>query len=263
MAIAENNHKIAVLIDYDNFNNEEFLKVLFEELNEYGDIIIKEAYFSDLDSTITNKNKATKHKFIEKLQTLGINPKLQIPYTKGKNAADIRIAIEAMDLLNKDYITCFCFVLSDTDLTPLATKLKNENKFVIGAGIESTPKPFKVECNYFINIDTRIKDTKELANKLEKEVEKVTNKKDDRIEELVKVVNSIINENKDENGEVQFSLAIALLKKRQTDFSPKNYGFKNNSALPFFHASLNNYYKIDKRSGVDFISIKKNDTSKQ
>ena len=134
---------------------------------------------------------------------------------------------------------------------------------MIGAGIESTPKPFKVECNYFINIDTRIKDTKELANKLEKEVEKVTNKKDDRIEELVKVVNSIINENKDENGEVQFSLAIALLKKRQTDFSPKNYGFKNNSALPFFHASLNNYYKIDKRSGVDFISIKKNDTSKQ
>ena len=44
MAIAENNHKIAVLIDYDNFNNDEFLKVLFEELNEYGDIIIKEAY---------------------------------------------------------------------------------------------------------------------------------------------------------------------------------------------------------------------------
>ena len=86
-----------------------FLKVLFEELNEYGDIIIKEAIFSDLDSTITNKNKATKHKFIEKLQTLGINPKLQIPYTKGKNAADIRIAIEAMDLLNKDYITCFLF----------------------------------------------------------------------------------------------------------------------------------------------------------
>ena len=137
MAIAENNHKIAVLIDYDNFNNEEFLKVLFEELNEYGDIIIKEAYFSDLDSTITNKNKATKHKFIEKLQTLGINPKLQIPYTKGKNAADIRIAIEAMDLLNKDYITCFCLASSDSDLTPLATKLKNENKFVIGADRKS------------------------------------------------------------------------------------------------------------------------------
>ena len=91
MAIAENNHKIAVLIDYDNFNNEEFLKVLFEELNEYGDIIIKEAYFSDLDSTITNKNKATKHKFIEKLQTLGINPKLQIPYKIGRASCRERV----------------------------------------------------------------------------------------------------------------------------------------------------------------------------
>lgn len=93
------------------------------------------------------------------MQSLGISPKLQMPYTKKKNATDIRIAIEAMDLLNKDYITCFCLASCDSDLTPLAIRLK-EDKFVIGAGVETTPQPFKIECNFFINIDTRIKDNK-------------------------------------------------------------------------------------------------------
>ena len=107
----ETKHKIAVLIDYDNFNNEEYLKLLFDELNDYGDVIIKEAYFSDIYTTIPPEQK-THSKFIEKMQSLGISPKLQMPYTKKKNATDIRIAIEAMDLLNKDYITCFAWPLA-------------------------------------------------------------------------------------------------------------------------------------------------------
>lgn len=258
MGNIETNHKIAVLIDFDNFNNEDYLKLLFEELNEYGDVIIKEAYFSDLDSTITpqNKNGRTKEKFIEKLQFLGITPKLQIPYTTGKNASDIRIAIEAMDLLNKDYITCFCLASSDSDLTPLATRLKKENKYVIGAGVEVTPKPFKVECNYFINIDTRIKNNK---NHLPKPNDLNSSKVDSnkkKIQKLVKLVNKIIEENKDEKGQVQFSQVIELLKKRQTDFSPKNYGYSNKNTLPFFQDKLEDYYSFDKKGSTYFIYIK-------
>ena len=202
----DTNHKIAVLIDFDNFNNEDYLKLLFEELNEYGDIIIKEAYFSNIDSTISpqNKNGKTQGKFVEKLNSLGISPRLQIPYTKGKNASDIRIAIEAMDLLNRDYITCFCLASSDSDLTPLATRLKKENKFVIGAGVESTPKPFKVECNYFINIDTRIKDSKKNLLKQDDAAKIKIDDSKKKINELVTLVNSIIDENKDEKGLVQF-----------------------------------------------------------
>lgn len=247
----ETNHKIAVLIDYDNFNNEEYLKLLFDELNDYGDVIIKDAYFSHVESTVLSPQK-TKDKFIEKSLSLGITPNLQLPYTKGKNASDIRIAIEAMDLLKKDYITCFCLASSDSDLTPLAIRLKKENKFVIGAGIEATAKAFKDACNYFINIDTRINDNKAVETKTSK-ASKTSNNK---IEELVKTVNLIIDENKDEQGKMQFSRLIALLKKKQTDFSPKNYGYSNKNTLPFFKEKLRKYYSFEKKSKAYFISIK-------
>lgn len=254
MANIENNQKIAVLIDFDNFNNEEYLKLLLDELNEYGDVIIKEAYFSNIGGTIASSNM--QEKFFNKLQTLGITPILQVPYTKGKNASDIRIAIEAMDLLNKDYITCICLASSDSDLTPLATRLKRENKYVIGAGVEATPKPFKDECNFFINIDTRLK-SKSVAKKNEETIlkEKTIESK---IKSLVALVNTIIDENKDEVGIAQFSHVIELLKKRQTDFSPKNYGSTNNNALPFFKNILKDYYSFNKKETTDFISVKVN-----
>lgn len=57
----ETKHKIAVLIDYDNFNNEEYLKLLFDELNDYGDVIIKEAYFSDIYTTIPPSKRHTRN----------------------------------------------------------------------------------------------------------------------------------------------------------------------------------------------------------
>lgn len=256
----ETKHKIAVLIDFDNFNNEEFLKLLFDELNDYGDVIIKEAYFSDINTTIPPEEK-TQWKFIEKMQSLGISPKLQIPYTKKKNATDIRIAIEAMDLLKRDYITCFCLASCDSDLTPLAIRLKKENKFVIGAGVESTPKPFKDECNFFINIDTRIKDNKPAPHKADDpqkkphvQAEKYPGKK---IKDLVELVNKLIEENKDEKGFAQFSQVIEVLKKRQTDFSPKNYGFANKNTLPFFKSMLKDFYTIETKGNTAFICIKR------
>jgi len=258
----ETNYKIAVLIDFDNFNNVDFLKLLFDELNDYGDVIIKEAYFSDINSTISSEEK-THTKFIEKLQFLGINPKLQIPYTKKKNATDIRIAIEAMDLLNKDYITCFCLASCDSDLTPLATRLKKENKYVIGAGVEMTPKAFKDECNFFINIDTRIKDSKNEEQKQKelsknKQNYKANNDLKKKIKDLVAMVNKIIEENKDERGFARFSQVIGILKKRQTDFSPKNYGYTNKNTLPLFRDVLNEYYYIELDGNTAFIGLKHN-----
>ena len=70
----ENRKKIALLIDYDNFNQMKYFPVLFEELNEIGDVLIKYAFYSNLnDSTL-------KHKFIEH----GIEPMAQIAYSAGK-----------------------------------------------------------------------------------------------------------------------------------------------------------------------------------
>ena len=97
----ESRKKIALLIDYDNFNQEKYFPILFEALNDIGDVIIKYAYYSNFnDSTIKNK-----------FMRFGIEPRAQIAYSSGKNAVDIGITIEAMELLNHDYIDCVCLAL--------------------------------------------------------------------------------------------------------------------------------------------------------
>ena len=121
----ENKKKIALLIDYDNFNQEKYFPILLEELNEIGDVLIKYAYYSNLkDQTIQNK-------FIK----YGIEPKSQIAYSSGKNAVDIKMTIEAMRLVSYDYIDAVCLASNDSDFTPLVFALKSYNKYVIGEDI--------------------------------------------------------------------------------------------------------------------------------
>ncbi|WP_338965854.1 Mbov_0401 family ICE element transposase-like protein [Spiroplasma endosymbiont of Sarcophaga carnaria] len=82
-------YKTALLIDYDNFNNEEDLKILLKELEMFGDIIMKKVFYSNFEDK----------KLSEKLKKLGLMPIIQLSYSTGKNATDIRMTIEAMDLV--------------------------------------------------------------------------------------------------------------------------------------------------------------------
>ncbi|HHT39774.1 MAG: NYN domain-containing protein [Acholeplasmatales bacterium] len=231
----EKRKKIAVLIDYDNFNREKYFPVLFEELNEIGDILIKYAFYSNLnDSTI--KDKFIKH---------GIEPMSQIAYTKGKNAVDIRMAIEAMSLLEKDYIDCICLATSDSDFTPLVYELQKHNRYVIGAG-DKANETYKNSFNSFISVD-KITSRPSL---------KETDETKDVFVNLVKTINRIIESNHDEKGFSDFSYVILTLKNQMKDFNPKNYGAKNKQVLPFFQNELKQYYQLNKQGTIYSIKIK-------
>ena len=227
--------KIAVLIDYDNFNQEKYLPILFEELNELGDVLIKYAFYSNLE------DKTIKEKFIK----FGIQPMSQIAYTKGKNAVDIRITIEAMALLNKEYIDTVCLATNDSDFTPLVYHLQLNNKYVIGAGDNQASDTYKNAFNAFISVE-KISEPIQL-------IENSSDKRNKPLENLVDVINKIIDSNHDDRNLSDFSYVIQTLRNQMKDFNPKNYGASNKQALSFFQTVLKNHYKLIKEGSIYFV----------
>jgi uncharacterized protein (TIGR00288 family) len=240
----ENKKKIALLIDYDNFNQESYFKVLSDELNNIGDVLIKYGFYSNFsDSTIQKK-------FIKN----GIEPKSQLSYSTGKNAVDISIALEAMELLGSDYIDCFCLATNDSDFTPLVKKLKKYNKHVIGAGDDKASEAFKNACDAFVSVE-RI-----LNANIEKTTQKTTPKSkvvadnsSKLLLELVESINEIIDSNHDTDGFSDFSWVVLTLKNKMKDFNPKNYGANNIQQLPFFENYLKKYFVIKKDGTTTFV----------
>lgn len=227
MEINETRMTIALIIDFDNFNSESYLEILLRELNEMGDVVIKKAYYSNF------VDKQMKEKFIR----YGIVPVMQVAYSERKNATDIRIAIEAMEMLDRDYINCFCIATNDLDFAPLVARLKEENKYIIGAGNHTTKDSYKQLCNRFINVD-------EIAESL-----KPRPKDNKKYKVLVQEVSEIIDSVANEEHFALFSDVMNLLYKKHPDFNPKNYGVPFSKPLVFFSKELSPYFEL-KNSGT-------------
>lgn len=231
----EKKRKIALLIDYDNFNQEKYFPILFEELSELGEILIKFAIYSDLN------DKTIKDKFIKH----GIQPIGQIAYQTGKNAVDIKMTIEAMSLLSKEYIDTICLATNDSDFTPLVYHLQQNNKYVIGAGDDKAKETYKNSFNLFISVE---KISKPKTSNIQE-----TTIKDKHLEDLLTTVNKIIDSNHDDEDLADFSNVIQMLRNQMKDFNPKNYGASNKQALPFFQKELKKYYELSKKGSMYYI----------
>lgn len=227
-------HKIALLIDYDNFNQEKYLTILLDELSEMGDVLIKYAFYSNFEDK-TIEAKFTKY---------GVQPMSQIAYSKGKNAVDIRMTIEAMRLLNKSFIDTICLASSDSDFIPLALELKSNNINVIGAGDNKAKEEYKKAFDEFISVE-------KISAAPEQNTKNTSLSKE--LLELIKTINKIIETNADEKGLADFSLVIQSLRNEMKDFNPKNYGAQNKNVLPFFKSTLTNQYFITKQGTTLFI----------
>lgn len=132
---------LAVLIDADNAQAS-IIRELLEEVSRYGTASVKRAYG---DWTTTNLRS-----WKDVLHELAIQPIQQFSYTKGKNATDSSLIIDAMDLLHAGQLDGFCLVSSDSDFTRLATRLREAGLVVYGFGEQKTPQPFVAACDKFI-----------------------------------------------------------------------------------------------------------------
>src|SRR5450432_3149973 len=133
--------RFAVLIDADN-TSPQIAGGLFEEVAKFGEASVRRIY-GDFSGT---KLKS----WSDILQKHAIDPYQQFSYTKGKNASDIALVIDAMDLLHSGRFDGFCLVSSDSDFTRLASRLREQGADVYGFGKQKTPESFRQACRKFI-----------------------------------------------------------------------------------------------------------------
>jgi uncharacterized LabA/DUF88 family protein len=136
---------IVLLIDADNCPASKITAIL-DELSKYGVINIRRAY-GDWKSQALNG-------WAEILHDHAIQPVQQFAYTKGKNATDSAIIIDAMDLLHGQKLAAFGIASSDSDFTPLAMRLRAAGHKVFGFGEKKTPAPFVNACTKFLFLES-------------------------------------------------------------------------------------------------------------
>src|ERR1700735_1630981 len=141
---SENSTRLAVLIDADNAQPS-ITEGLLAEVAKYGTAHVKRAY-GDWTAPQLRGWK-------DQLLSQSIQPIQQFAYTRGKNATDAAMVIDAMDLLYSGRFDGFCIVSSDSDFTRLAARLRESALTVYGFGERKTPKPFVAACDKFIYIE--------------------------------------------------------------------------------------------------------------
>jgi uncharacterized LabA/DUF88 family protein len=139
--------RFAVLIDADN-TSPQIAGGLFEEVAKFGEASVRRIY-GDF-STPQLKS------WSDILQKYAIDPYQQFAYTKGKNASDIALVIDAMDLLHSGRFDGFCLVSSDSDFTRLASRLREQGADVYGFGAQKTPESFRQACRRFIYTENQV-----------------------------------------------------------------------------------------------------------
>ncbi len=139
----EEKKHFAVLIDADNIS-EKHAASIFNEIADYGYASYRRIY-----GNWAKGNGWREDTLLEN----SISPIQQFNYTTGKNASDMAMVIDAMDILYSGKVDGFCLVTSDSDFTRLAMRLREEQMYVIGMGESKTPLALTKACNKFIHLD--------------------------------------------------------------------------------------------------------------
>ena len=133
--------KLAVLIDADN-TSAKIADGIFDEVARLGEASLRRIYGDFSDKRLKG--------WAEVLARHAIVPHQQFAYTTGKNASDIALVIDAMDLMHSGRFDGFCLVSSDSDFTRLAARLREQGVSVYGIGQQKTPESFRQACSRFI-----------------------------------------------------------------------------------------------------------------
>lgn len=216
-SIEKERMQFAVLIDADNISSR-YAATIFEELETYGISTYRRIYGNWSKGNGWSEGLLLEH---------SIMPVQQFSYTTGKNATDMAMVIDAMDILYKNKIQGFCLVTSDSDFTRLAMRLREENMFVLGMGESKTPLALTRACNRFIHLNLVAEQNKAAVADLDViggEEQNVT-----PISEVRQAILTVINE----NGGKQVDLARVgnRLNDKFSDFDARNYGYSKLSTM--------------------------------
>lgn len=216
------NRNIALLIDADNASHHSIDPVL-TVLAELGAVNVRRAY--------GNWSKPGLKGWQEMTVRHGIEPQQQFDLTKGKNATDMKMTIDAMDLLFRGRVDGFGLMSSDSDFMPLAMRLRQDGLPVYGFGRATTPEGFRQACTRFIDVDALVAngpDGVPVEQALPPPIgtTRPITPKGKVDEELLKLLIDAYDATKrDERGFVSLS-AMGQLAANKSSFDARNYGYK-------------------------------------
>lgn len=243
MASSSDNISMAVFCDFENValgvrdaNYEKFdIQPVLERLLLKGSIVVKKAY---CDWERYKGFKAAMHESNFEL--------IEIPHVRqsGKNSADIRLVVDALDLCyTKSHVNTFVIISGDSDFSPLVSKLRENDKHVIAVGVkQSTSDLLVANCDEFIFYDDLVREVKRTAAKREerkarppaekrpqsdeamRRKEELEARKALALEMVVETFDALVSERGD-SGKIWASLLKDTLKRRRPDFNESYFGF--------------------------------------
>jgi uncharacterized LabA/DUF88 family protein len=242
---SSDNISMAVFCDFENValgvrdaNYDKFdIKPVLERLLLKGSITVKKAY---CDWERYKGFKSTMHEANFEL--------IEIPHVRqsGKNSADIRLVVDALDLCyTKSHVNTFVIISGDSDFSPLVSKLRENNKQVIGVGVkQSTSDLLVANCDEFIFYDDLVREVSRAAAKRkesqearkaapqnnkrpsdDRRKEELEARKTQALEMVAETFDALVSERGD-TGKIWASLLKDTLKRRRPEFSEVYYGFR-------------------------------------
>jgi uncharacterized protein (TIGR00288 family) len=209
------------------------IKKVLERLLLKGSIVVKKAY---CDWDRYKEFKATMHEAAFEL--------IEIPHVRqsGKNSADIRMVVDALDLCyTKSHVDTFVIISGDSDFSPLVSKLRENNKYVIGIGVkDSTSDLLSANCDEFIFYDDLVREQEAQKKRAEKKSpakapaggktkKSILKTEDDKRQEaldfIVETIEALIAERGEEK--IWYSMVKPTMQRRKPGFAESAYGYRS------------------------------------
>ncbi len=244
---------VALLIDADNAQAAKTESIL-KDVSTYGRIVIKRAYGNWAKPNLQPWEKEIKRFAISAIQ--------QFDFASGKNASDMALTIDAMDLLHSGKYDCFVLVSSDSDFTTLAIKLHEAGVYVIGYGKRNTVESFRNACDEFNYVEDLLKEEEPEETKQETSSESEKNKNSSQktntqkkkalIRELDNLLKIAEKKYADEDGFANASSAGTYIKRVKPDFNIEDYGY---SKLPEYLRKNPKKYVVEEKPGKGTVKL--------
>lgn len=252
--------RIAVVIDADNTQLSKIGDVL-REISTHGRIVVKRAYGNWRKDGLKNWESEIKRLAIKAVQ--------QFDYVVGKNATDIALVIDTIDLLHKDLYDAFVIVSSDSDYTPLSIRLHESGVYVIGVGEKKTPLSFKNSCDEFlllenisINAEVPLAEPKPVSvpstqvtvdsDEKPKCGSIATTVLEDNIDEIHDLLKKAYITYQNNDGFANVAPVGSFIKRTKPDFDCRTYGYPK---LPQLLEAFPDKYEVKRYKGKGTVTI--------